>query len=56
MKRGAERQATRDDVDNDGDVCVLPRKRTMTDESLEQDNEPGQGLKKADEATLAGRK
>ncbi|KAL1700972.1 hypothetical protein EV121DRAFT_263536 [Schizophyllum commune] len=39
MKRGAERQATRDDADNDGD-----------------DNEPGQGLKKADEATLAGRK
>ncbi|KAL1741122.1 hypothetical protein HDZ31DRAFT_46108 [Schizophyllum fasciatum] len=39
MKRGAERQATRDDVDND-----------------DNDNEPGQGLKKADEATLAGRK
>lgn len=59
MKRGAERQLSKDDYMEDEDVEVCPHSLVIMPARFvdceRQDASPGEGFKKADENVLAGR-
>lgn len=55
MKRGAERQISKDDCDKDeGQVCNSAYSLGVSDALLQEDS-PQVGFQKADEAALAAR-
>jgi hypothetical protein len=55
MKRGAERQISKDDFDKDEEqACNLPYNQNVSD-ALLQDDSPQVGFQKADNSVLATR-